>query len=88
MMAKYSREQIDAAIDTAMQVFGLKILKYQQLKAVWEFVNGQDVFVSWLWEVLLLRSSTYTMLDSLRPYEEPSTMLYLSPYCSNNGIAK
>ena len=45
-MAKYSREQIDAAIDTAMQVFGLKILKYQQLKAVWEFVNGQDVFVS------------------------------------------
>ena len=45
-MAKYSREQINAAIDAAMQVFGLKSLKYQQWEAIRRFVSGQDVFVS------------------------------------------
>ena len=33
-MAKYSREQINAAIDAAMQVFGLKSLEYQQWEAI------------------------------------------------------
>ena len=80
-MAKYSREQIDAAIDAAMQVFGLKSLKYQQREAIREFVSGRDVFVSL--PTGFGKSYCYALLptvfDSLRPHEEPSIVLCVSP---------
>ena len=80
-MAKYSREQIDAAIDAAMQVFCLKSLKYQQREAIREFVSGRDVFVSL--PTGFGKSYCYALLptvfDNLRPHEEPSIMLCVSP---------
>ena len=80
-MAKYSREQIDAAIDAAMQVFCLKSLKYQQREAIREFVSGRDVFVSL--PTGFGKSYCYALLptvfDNLRSHEEPSIMLCVSP---------
>ena len=45
-IARYSKEQIDAAIDAAVQAFGLESLKHQQQEAIEEFVSGRDVFVA------------------------------------------
>ena len=45
-IARYSKEQIDAAIDATVQAFGLESLKHQQQKAIEEFVSGRDVFVA------------------------------------------
>ena len=39
-IARYSKEQVDAAIDAAVQAFGLESLKHQQQKAIEEFVSG------------------------------------------------
>ena len=80
-MAKYSREQIDAAIVSAMQVFGLESLKHQQREAIREFVSGRDVFVSL--PTGFGKSYCYALLptvfDNLRTDKELSIMLCVSP---------
>ena len=61
-IARYSKEQIDAAIDAAVQAFGLESLKHQQQKAIEEFVSGRDVFVAL--PAVLFRSSAYSFRPS------------------------
>ena len=80
-IARYSKEQIDAAIDAAVQAFGLESLKHQQQKAIEEFVSGRDVFValpagfgkSYCFALLP------TVFDHLRAGKEPSIMVCVSP---------
>ena len=45
-IARYSKEQIDAAIDAAVQAFSLESLKHQQQKAIEKFASERDVFVA------------------------------------------
>ena len=76
-IVRYSKEQIDAAIDAAVQAFGLESLKHQQQKAIEEFVSGRDVFValpagfgkSYCFALLP------TVFDHLRAGKEPSIMV-------------
>ena len=80
-MAKYSKEQIDAAIDAAMEVFGLESLKHQQREAIREFASGRDVFValptgfgkSYCFALLP------TVFDRLRAGKDPSIVVCVSP---------
>ena len=80
-MAKYSKEQIDAAIDAAMEVFGLESLKHQQREAIREFASGRDVFValptgfgkSYCFALLP------TVFDHLRAGKDPSIVVCVSP---------
>ena len=76
-MAKYSKEQIDAAVET----FGLESLEHQQREAIREFVSGRDVFValptgfgkSYCFALLP------TVFDHLRAGKRPSIMVCVSP---------
>ena len=80
-IARYSKEQIDVAIDVAVQAFGLESLKHQQQKAIEEFVSGRDVFValpagfgkSYCFALLP------TVFDHLRAGKEPSIIVCVSP---------
>ena len=45
-MAKYSKENIDEAIDSALATVGLESLKQEQSKAIHAFAGGRDVFVA------------------------------------------
>ena len=76
-LAKYSKEQIYAAIDAA---FGLESLKHQQREPTREFVSGRDVFValptgfgkSYCFALLP------TVFDHLRAGKNPSIMVCVS----------
>ena len=59
-MARYSKEQIDAVIDAAVEALGLESLKHQQREAI-HVVSGQDVFVARL-EVILFCSVRYSLI--------------------------
>ena len=81
MTSRCSREKIDAAIDSAVHVFGLESLKPQQREAIREFVRGRDVFValptgfgkSYCFALLP------TVFDHLRAGKRPSIMVCVSP---------
>ena len=60
-MEKYSIEQIYAAIDAAVEAFGLEGLKHQQREAICEFVN---VFVALTTGFGKAYSSTYYVRPS------------------------
>ena len=64
-IARYSKEQINAAIDAAVQAFGLESLKHQQQKAIEEFVSGRDVFVAL--PAGFGKSYCFALLPSFRP---------------------
>ena len=76
-MARCSKEQIDATIDAAVQVFGLESLKHQQQKAIEKFVSGRNVFVA----LLAGFGKSYcfallpTVFNHLRAGKEPSIMV-------------
>ena len=76
-MARYSKEQINAAIDAAVQVFGLESLKHQQQKAIEKFVSRRNVFVAL--PAGFGKSYCFTLLptvfDHLRAGKEPSIMV-------------
>ena len=80
-IARYSKEQIDATIDAAVQAFGLESLKHQQQKAIEEFVSGRDVFVAL--SVGFGKSYCFALLptvfDHLRAGKEPSIMVCVFP---------
>ena len=79
-MDRYSKEQIDAAVDAAVQAFGLESLKNQQQKAIEEFFSGQDVFVALPAD---FENSCFALLptvfDHLCAGKEVSIMVCVSP---------
>ena len=83
------KEQINAAIDAAVQAFSLKSLKHQQQKAIEEFDSGRDVFVAL--PAGFGKSCSFALLptvfDHLCAGKEPSIMVYicLSTYSPDDG---
>ncbi len=80
-MAKYTKENVDAAISSAMETVGLRSLKKEQKEVIHAFVGGKDVFVAlptgygqfFFYALLPL------IFDNLRSCESTSIVICISP---------
>ena len=80
-MARYAKENVDAAIDFATETAGLRSLKKEQREAIHAFTSGKDVFVAL--PTGYGKSYCYALLplvfDKLRSSEKPSIVICVSP---------
>ena len=73
-VAKYSKEQIYAAIDAAVEAFGLESLIHQQREAICEWEGRVYSAANWFRNYF---ASLSTVFDHLRAGKNPSIMVSL-----------